>query len=243
MPFSPGPRGRRCLESPVCCRESPSPGRVLPQPRPCTCIFSRSHPSCGAACEVPGHTQPPPAVAALAISSLCWDGSCYFFFLSASEVLEQCAHLGGQMRCPWFDCRDAQGVQRDCDAARGREPQGCGQFHFAAFGAGQGRADKRLSQSHCNCGFPNMGVYFLWFGVSFFFGCCFFFSPSHSTRPNNNNCFFFPWFRMEPLVQFPLRVRSHGGCPSHPLSLSCFASATEFGNSSAPQHALVFNMI
>lgn len=161
--------------------ESPALGvnwkrRDLPQPRTCTYIFSRSHPSCGSACEMPGHTQPPPAAAALAIFSLCWDGSCYFFPLHQLHQLPARSRssvpvLGGRCGAPvWL-----QGCAKPCGCCPrgwccpGRGAPGLWEFHSAAFGAGQGRADKRLSQSHCNCGFPDMGVHFLWFCFWFFF--------------------------------------------------------------------------
>lgn len=203
--------------------------RDLPQPRTYTCIFSRcrlTHPSCEAACEVPGHTQPPPAVAALAISSLCWAGNCYYFplyqlHLLPARSLEQCVHLGGQMWCPQFGRRDAHGVQSHCECCprswccpRPESPRavGCGVFNFAFSGAGQGRQTALIVTLQLR--FPKHGSFFpVWF-LSFVS----FFSPSRSKRPNNNNCFFFPWFWMEPLVQPPLRDRSLGSCPSHPLS-------------------------
>lgn len=121
--------------------------------------------------------------------------------------------------------------------------QGCGvgsvSFCLLRGGAGQGR--QTALQPHCNCGFPNMGLHFR---CGLLLLLLFLFFPLLTLkRPNINNCFFFPWFWMEPLVQSPLRDRSQGSCPSHPLSLSCFASAMKFGNSSAPQHALMFNMI
>lgn len=120
-------------------------------------------------------------MAALAISSFCWVGNCFFFFFfffpsppaacgireparSRSSVLV----LGAEV-VPQAGCRDAQGVQSPCEgcpgagAAPGPEPQGSGVWRVSFYSlwsrAGQGRQTALTATLHC--GFPNMGVYFL----------------------------------------------------------------------------------
>lgn len=161
----PGSLGKMLPGKPCALPGEPSHGvyckkRDLPQPRTYTCIFSRcrlTHPSCEAACEVPGHTQPPPAVAALAISSLSWAGNCYYFPLYQLHLLparswSSVFTLGGRCGAPSLAvgmhmvCKAIVSAAPGAGAAHGRRAPGLwGVGCFILPSPEQGRADKRLS--------------------------------------------------------------------------------------------------
>lgn len=161
----PGSLGKMLPGKPCALPGEPSHGvyckkRDLPQPRTYTCIFSRCrlpHPSCEAACEVPRHTQPPPAVAALAISSLCWAGNCYYFPLYQLHLLparswSSVVTLGGRCGAPSLAvgmhmvCKAIVSAAPGAGAAHGRRAPGLwGVGCFILPSPQQGRADKRLS--------------------------------------------------------------------------------------------------
>lgn len=144
--------------------------------------------------------------------------------------------------------RNAQGVQSPCDAVpelgQPWEPRGSGVWavSFCRLWSRAGQSRQTALTARCSCGFPNMGVYFLC-GFLFCFVLFVSFSSlftlkgqttttvfsshgsgwSHSSSPHSGQV---PWELLQP-----------------PLSLSCSATASELGSSSAPCHALIFNTI
>lgn len=128
---------------------------------------------------------------------------------AASEGPEQCAGAGGRCGGPTL----AVGM---LVASAGPEPvlpgpgspRGVGSFILPPLE--QGRAGQANgSHSHSATAVSQTWEFISCVVLIFFLFVCFFFSHSHSKRPNNSSCFFFPWLWMEPLVQPPLRDRSH----------------------------------